>query len=434
MPDFRGFFGQWTNRALIGCGLILLLVSSNLNWSERFAPGILEADAKGYYAWLPAIFIYNDLHFGFFEVIEQKHHYPEWRYEYRVNHPAGTTNKYFCGTAILETPFFLIAHWITLVSGRDADGYTFWYPVLINVAALFYALAGLYLFGRFLRDKKIPDPIIAIVIVALLFGTNLFYYTVVEPGMSHAYSFFCVAGFLRICQRWFQDGAGKNIVWAAIFLGLIVLIRPVNVLITGAILLAAPSWVDFRVGLTNLFKKPQVPFISIGILCFCCITGIQFLFYYLQTGLIWIDTYGEEGFNFNGQHFFDFLFSFKKGAFLYVPLLFISLAGFIPLIRKDKFQGYWLIVWLMALVFILSSWWSWWYGGSFGSRVLVEYLPVFGLLLALLLNRYKRFFLKIILVMLIAFCQFQTYQYRYYLIHWEDMTREKYFNVFLKLP
>ena len=88
----------------------------------------------------------------------------------------------------------------------------------------------------------------------------------------------------------------------------------------------------------------------------------------------------------------------------------------------------------MALVFILSSWWSWWYGGSFGSRVLVEYLPVFGLLLALLLNRYKRFFLKIILVMLIAFCQFQTYQYRYYLIHWEDMTREKYFNVFLKLP
>jgi len=434
MPDVSGFFRQWTNRSLAGSCLVLILVSSNLNWSERFWPGILEADAKGYYAWLPAVFIYSDLHFGFFEEIEEKHRNLRWRYEYRVNHPSGTTNKYFCGTAALEAPFFFVAHCITLISGGDADGYTYWYPVLINIAAVFYALAGLYLLGRFLSGKKISDPVTAAVLIALLFGTNLFYYSVVEPGMSHVYSFFCVTGFLRTCQRWFQNGERKNIVYAAIFLGLIVLIRPVNILIIGVIPLAAQSWGDFQAGLKKIFRKPQLQFSIIGLLCFGCITGIQFLFYYLQTGSAWVDAYGDERFYFNGRHFFDFLFSFKKGAFLYIPLLLVALAGLVPLIKKDKFQGYWLIAWLIVLVFVLSSWWSWWYGGSFGSRVLVEYLPVFGLLLGCLLELYRTTFLKIALILLVGFCQFQTYQYRYFLIHWEDMTKEKYFNVFMKLP
>ena len=32
----------------------------------------MESDAKGYYAYLPAVFVYEDLHFGFFDEIEKR--------------------------------------------------------------------------------------------------------------------------------------------------------------------------------------------------------------------------------------------------------------------------------------------------------------------------------------------------------------------------
>ena len=40
---------------------ITTLVSSNLNWGKNHWRGIIESDGKGYYAYLPAIFIYKDL-------------------------------------------------------------------------------------------------------------------------------------------------------------------------------------------------------------------------------------------------------------------------------------------------------------------------------------------------------------------------------------
>ena len=52
--------------------VIMTLVTSNLNWGKDHWKGIVEADAKGYYAYLPAIFIYKDLNFGFFKKIEEE--------------------------------------------------------------------------------------------------------------------------------------------------------------------------------------------------------------------------------------------------------------------------------------------------------------------------------------------------------------------------
>jgi hypothetical protein len=67
----------------------------------------------------------------------------------------------------------------------------------------------------------------------------------------------------------------------------------------------------------------------------------------------------------------------------------------------------------------------------------VEFIPLFAVCLGTFLNNTKKRIFKsintIIIVLLIALCQFQTYQYRYNFIHWEEMTKEKYWDVFLKL-
>jgi hypothetical protein len=81
--------------------LIMIAVSSNLNWGKDFWKDIIEADAKGNYAYLPAVFIYHDLNFGFFDKIEKEKYYNKnLLYDYRAWGNGKTIDKYFCGTAL----------------------------------------------------------------------------------------------------------------------------------------------------------------------------------------------------------------------------------------------------------------------------------------------------------------------------------------------
>jgi hypothetical protein len=79
----------------------------------------------------------------------------------------------------------------------------------------------------------------------------------------------------------------------------------------------------------------------------------------------------------------------------------------------------------------------WYYGGSFSSRVYLEFLPLFGIMLAIALANLKTKAVKISMtfsvVLIILFCQIQTFQYRYYDIHWSDMNKEKYWSVFMRI-
>ena len=165
------------------------------------------------------------------------------------------------------------------------------------------------------------------------------------------------------------------------------------------------------------------------------IVFIQSLLWKLQTGHFTVDSYPGEVFHFSHPHPIDFLFSYKKGALLYTPILLLSLVGYTLKLDSDRKLTIYAIVWGLLVLYVLSSWWNWWYGGSFSSRVLVEFLPFFALGLATLLGDFRRLVRKLsraLIVVLIVICQIQIYQYRYYQIHWEEMTSERYWNVFLR--
>lgn len=167
------------------------------------------------------------------------------------------------------------------------------------------------------------------------------------------------------------------------------------------------------------------------------ILSIQLLFYKLSTGNYLVYSYIGEGFDFTNPHFFKILFSFKKGLFLYTPVYFLAFLGSIYLWKPERFRFFAWILFFIVITWVFSSWSNWWYGGSFSSRVYIEYLPVFMFVLALALmkvvNLKVRKALVLILLMLVVICQIQTYQYRYNHIHWSDMDKQKYFEVFLRV-
>ena len=416
--------------------MISLVTMSNLHLGGERWQFILDADAKGYYAYLPAVFVYQDPNYGFFDLIEKEKYFIESQfYDYRVNINSGSTNKYFCGTAIMIAPFYLLAHGYALLSGFDADGYSFPYQFSVLLAALFYLILGLFLFNKFMRAYGISPISRSIVLVALAFGTHLFNYSIVEPGFSHVYSFCLFCAFLLVGHQWTRSGNARQFALLCLLLGLIAVVRPSNLLVLLSLPFLAGDVFKLWKAISKTFRA--VNGLVSGVALFAAPVFIQLLLNKWSTGFYIVDTYAGEGFDLSDPHFVDVLFSYKKGLFLYTPISFLSLLGLVPLFRKNATQGFFWLLFMCTTVFVVSSWHNWWYGGSFSMRPFVEYLPFFLLLLGLALEHFKAQWKRIAMIsavfLFMVVNQVQTYQYRYYQIHFDSMTKEKYWDVFLRI-
>jgi hypothetical protein len=117
-------------------------------------------DSWGYYAYLPASFIYHDLD-DLQQTIQKRAEYNpssvrtqedgylqiEEAHAFQKN----TIIKYTSGIAILYAPFFLAAHgFCKLTHLYAADGYTFPYNLMIGLSTLLYSIFGLWLIRKIL--------------------------------------------------------------------------------------------------------------------------------------------------------------------------------------------------------------------------------------------------------------------------------------------
>jgi hypothetical protein len=85
--------------------------------------------------------------------------------------------------------------------------------------------------------------------------------------------------------------------------------------------------------------------------------------------------------------------------------------------------------------YVISSWWCWWYGGSFGMRPWMDFMPIIILLSALGLNNTKihfRILFYILSTLAIPINIIQNYQYSSGKMHWDTMTHDKYWQIFLE--
>ena len=393
----------------------------------------IVSDGKGYYAYLPAIFIYNDLNFGFNQTVE-KHNHPEtWYTDYRYKlDKKRIFTKYYVGTAIAYSPFFLIAHGWSLMMGWQADGYTAFYHGSVLVAALFYMVITLIFMGKILDFYRINHWIKVLSILGAYFGTNWFYYTTWEASLSHVYSAGVIAAFFYYAIIFSKDITLKWGLIIGVLLGFIVLLRPLNILVVLFLPLFHYKLFSFIRWVKSLIAKPVI--LSLSFLSFLAVLSIQFIIYKIQIDQWYIYAYLNEGFNFLKPHFFNFLFSIRKGFFVYTPLFLLSILGLVSWAKFNSFQVLWWILSVIILVYILSSWHIWWYGGTFGTRVLIEYYIIWIIPLAILFQkarRYSKFFLVMITCFFVFNGVLQQYQYRKGIIHYENMNWQMYKEAFL---
>jgi hypothetical protein len=253
--------------------------------------------------------------------------------------------------------------------------------------------------------------------------------------MSHVYSFSLISCLCFQSYSFFHSRNIYRLFIIASVLGLVVLIRPVNVLI----ILFLPFFAGSRAVIKSSFQLTKRNYFKClgAFITFLSIISFQLIIYKFETGRFLIDTYPNEHFNLLQPHFIRFLFSYKKGLFLYSPILLFTILGLFYLCKKNIYQFYIASFFLFITFYILSSWWNWWYGWSYGCRPFTDFLAIFAILLAIGIESIKKYIIKILLcvvfIVLIFVNQIQTYQYRHLIIHGEKMDREHYWRCFLRI-
>lgn len=426
---------RFPDACLAFIALVYLLFVINVKFGKDRWKDIIAYDGKGYYAYLPALWIYHDLQFNFYPAIEAKYYTAAGYFDYREKVGDVRLNKFSVGTAVMMAPFFLAGDLFAHASGAAIDGWSFPYQAAISIAGIFYALLGLGLLRRIFTLSGVPDLPSGLILLSLAFGTHLFYYALNEPSMSHVYSFAAIAAWIYIGQQYARSPDRSRMFQLAFLLGLLIVIRPVN----GMVLFSLP-FIAGRNGWLNIMsslKSRPWRFVSFGSIVLGWML-FQVLLNYAQSGSLILYTYGEQRLDLLHPHLFDFLLSYRKGLFIYTPWCLLAVLVSFVLFRDDPWRAISGIGFLVLVIWVLSSWSLWWYGGSFSSRPMVDYLPFFALLLgvawsALRKNRIVRIGLPAVLFFVVFVNQVQTYQYRYKIIHWDSMDREHYFRVFLRV-
>lgn len=388
--------------------------------ANGIADAVVRSDVKGYYGYLQALFIRKDL----------GHEQAVWEY---VRHtPTGTLNKYYCGTAVMMAPWFLIGHDMALSDPKaPRDGLSDYEMKALSIGAWCYLLIGLLALRALLRRMGFTDGTVAWVLIAIGFGTQLMQYSALQPGWSHVYSFCAVSVFLLAVHRFGTVGSPWWMVAAAALLGLIVIIRPVN----GLVLLALPVVLGDQTlpVLKRLFTQPL--WLALAVLAGAAVVSIQPALWNAQTGNWYAYGYTGEGFHWDRPEVLKVLFGFRRGLFLWAPVLMLAIVGTAWLVAKDRLRGAAMAIYLAANIYVISAWWIWYYGSGFGSRVFIDHYPVLALPMAFVLQGSRgswRIPSRSFIALCCALLLFQMWQYSTGIIHPESMDRAKYAYTFLR--
>ncbi len=421
-------------RTLIVSTILILFLGVQL-FIGAGAKNIIDGDGNGYYAYLPTIFHFKTTDFN--QVFEYEKSQKSLSYSGHYFHREGNVliNKYYLGTALAIAPFYMAASMYSTFFGMPTDGYNILYQIAVAFAAAFYLVLGIFAIIKLLQLFDFKKHIALLVSIVLFFGTNLFYYVMLHPSHSHVYSFAAIALFLLFARKFFLTLRTSDLIYASAAFGFVALIRPTNMLILGALPFIAGDRQHFKAAFFQLKSHLRLVFISA--FCFMVFPCIQFIFNYMQTGNVFVWSYKNEGFDFFYPHILDFLFGFRKGFFVYTPVMLAIIPAMYLLFKKSKYRFYAILAFLLAIVFILSSWWNWFYGDSFGMRAMIDFYPLLAILLAIsidkLVNIRRGFvFFLIWSSILIGFNLVQTYQYTRGILHHDSMDFNKYSYVFLR--
>ena len=367
-------------------GISIFLVFNRHSRSGQFNyHSEIWGDKAGYYVYLPAALKYNFNPESFPDSIDSK-----TGNGFTLNmETQKVVTKYTCGVALMQSPFYLLADVAAKPLGYKKDGFSPIYHWVINVASAFYLTIGLFFLFKFLSTYfSKTNSLLALLIIFLT--TNLYYYAIDETGMSHIFSFslFCIFLYSIKNTGFSLYKKGRKAIIFGFLIGLIVLIRPTNVIFLFTFFfLDIEARSDIKQRAKKLLNLKVILPTLLGILLAFL---PQLIYWKYATGSFIHYSYQDEGFNWLSPKLVNVWFAPLNGLFIYTPFYLIILASLIVMIKNKKMNGLYIMALFFLLSYVFSSWYDWKFGCAFGARSFVEYLSIFSIPVAYGLSRINR--------------------------------------------
>lgn len=377
----------------------------------------IRSDGGGYYIYLPAIAIDRDISLNttilrVADLHGEDAHIGKEYFGLRYVSDNTWIDKYPVGIALVEAPFFVAADTLTVISGGVRDGYSPLYQWGVALAAMCYLQIGLFASYKVL-EARFGKKLSLILLSIFLLGTSLLFYTSYESSMSHVFSFAFISLSIWLLDRYLHKPSLKLLIGIGLTVVIAGVIRNVNIAfgIIPLFLMVKEAKPAKRLG---LFLKTLLIWGVIALIVFIP----QFLYWYTTTGKIIAYGYQGETFNLLQPHLFEHLFGIaSNGLFFWHPLLLLIIPGAYFWIKSKDRMAIPSLIYLVVLIYVLSCWWAYWFGYSFGMRPYVDYYLIFMLPIGYLLQSLekRKTLLRIIAIIIIgALCLLNMIQLNNY--------------------
>ncbi len=414
--------------------LIILLGVIKFSYQQT---NILSYDYFGLYVYLPATFIYYDpaiSDLSWLEQINATYKNTPMFYQLQL---VGNYNiiRFFCGMAMLLSPFFFLGHVIALLTSYPADGFSYPYQLAMMIAAFFYVAVGL-IFMRKVLLRYFSDKAVSISLLALFLGTNLLFWSTFDAGAPHTILFTLYAMLLWFTIRWHETPKAKFAAAVGLILGLIIVSRPSDIIaVLIPLMWNVYNWKSLKEKIKLIFIHYKQVLLLVALVALAGLPQMAYYFYY--TGKIYLSTYTDpqSGFDFSHPRFGWVLFSFRKGWLIYAPLMAFALAGFIPLWRKHHQLIPALLLHFVINLFLIASFTSL---ISYGWRAFIQSYALLAFPLAAMVSVIiaSKIWLRAIATLLLGFfiwlSALQGWQIIMEVIDGSRMTQTYYWEVFGK--
>ncbi|MBZ0221090.1 MAG: hypothetical protein K8I01_11745 [Candidatus Methylomirabilis sp.] len=308
--------------------------------------------------------------------------------------PAGLpANKYSIGLPLAVLPFYALTHMAVLAlnalgSGLDSSGYSIPYQLSFSLGSIFYGYFGLLISYRLAR-RYYPEAVSFLSAASIFLASNLVYYFIREPFMSHLVSFFAAALFFYMWSVTREGEGGKRAFFVmGLSAGLMVITRQQD-----AVFLMVPL-VD---GVIGFIKERRLPWFLTARGLFPFVAGLvpaaiaQALVWKLIFGSFLVYSYGGESFIYAASpKIIEVLFSSKHGLLSWNPVIILALIGVGFFIKYERRPGTLLLIAFLLQLYVNASWFMWWFGHSFGHRAFISSLPIFIIGLAAFFEKLDR--------------------------------------------
>lgn len=355
----------------MACLLIIGVAFAYPKWKLSGSNATISWDVTGYYLYLPAAFIHQDLaKLGFKDEMMKKYR-PAGSFYHAVQLENGNyVMKYPIGLAIQMFPSFLLGLLIAKIGAYPVDGFSYPFQLCITWGSIFVAFIGLW-FSRKILLRYFDEKVTAVTILLLAFATNYLNYAAIDGAMAHNYLFTLYTLLIWTTIKWYESPTFKKSIVIGLIIGLATITRPVELIsVLIPLLWGIGNWKD----LTDRFNfwMQQLPKIGLAMLITILVGSIQMIYWKKYSGDFLFYSYEDQGFDWLRPHLKEVLISYRKGWFIYTPLMFGSIIGFAFLWLKNRALFWSTAIFFALNLYIVSAWSIWWYGGSLGQRALVQ--------------------------------------------------------------